>query len=407
MAKFTADFHIHSKYSRATSKDMDLDHISCWAKIKGIDVIGTGDFTHPAWFKELKAKLIRAQDGMYDYKGTRFILTAEVSNIYTKYGKGRRIHNIILAPDIDSAEKVKNALSKRGNILSDGRPIFGFDAKDLVKICMDISNDIMIIPAHIWTPWFSLFGSMSGFDSVEECFEEQANNIYALETGLSADPAMCRRLSMLDKYSLVSNSDAHSPAKLGREANIFDTELSYNGIRDALKKHDTKRFLYTIEFFPEEGKYHYDGHRQCRVSCDPATTKAYGNICPVCNKQLTIGVLNRVDQLADRAEGRVPGAIPYKRLVPLIEIISAVYGKGVTSKQVISQYQLAIQQFVNEFNVLLDAGQDMLTKYLGPAVSEAVLNIRHGNVHVEPGYDGVYGKIGFVEHVGVLGHAMC
>jgi uncharacterized protein (TIGR00375 family) len=404
MTRFIADLHIHSKYSRATSKAMDIDHIAEWARIKGIDVVGTGDFTHPAWFKELKSKLRQAACGLYIYKGVYFLLTAEVSNIYTKYARGRRIHNLIFAPDFESVEQINHALSRRGNVLSDGRPIFGFDAKDLVKICLDISDNAMIVPAHIWTPWFSLFGSMSGFDSVEECFEEESGNIYALETGLSADPAMCWRISALDRFSLISNSDAHSPGKLGREANIFDTEISYNGIINALKAKDKEKFSFTVEFFPEEGKYHYDGHRSCGVRFSPQQTDACKGVCPECNKPLTVGVMNRVNALADRPPGFVSeDRAPFKRLVPLAEIIALIKQKGIASKTVAAEYQRAIGIFGNEFHILLDADKASLHRHLSEGMAKAVLDIREGNVRVEPGYDGVYGTIGLLDaesHIG-------
>jgi uncharacterized protein (TIGR00375 family) len=399
MPRFIADFHIHSKYSRATSRDMDVAHLAQWAKIKGIDVIGTGDFTHPLWRRELKGRLKRHTKGLYEYKGVKFILTAEVSNMYKKNGRSRRIHSIIFAPDLDTADKISAAFKKRGNITSDGRPIFGFDVRDVVKIALDASRHSLVVPAHIYTPWFSIFGSMSGFDSVEECFEEQAVNIYALETGLSADPAMCWRVSALDRYSLISNSDAHSPAKLGREANVFDTELSYRAIIEAIKNRDKKRFLYTIEFFPEEGKYHYDGHRACSVCLAPKQTQAIGGICPVCGKPVTIGVMNRVEHMADRPEGLIPaGAIPFKSLVPLIEIISAVRGKGVTSKAARDEYQKAIGCFGNEFTVLLYATREELYKNLSRDIADAVLSIRDGDVRRVPGYDGVYGRIAITDN---------
>ncbi|MFC1808392.1 endonuclease Q family protein, partial [Candidatus Omnitrophota bacterium] len=338
--RFIADLHIHSKYSRATSKEMDLDHLADWAKLKGIDVIGTGDFTHPLWFKELRSKLKEDGNGLYEYKGVKFIPTAEVSHMYSKGGRGRRIHVLLFAPTLEAVEKIDAELGRRGNIISDGRPIFGFDVKDVVKICLDVSKDCMVVPAHAWTPWFSVFGSNSGFDSVEECFEEEAENIYALETGLSSDPAMNWRWSALDKYSLISNSDAHSPIKLGREANVFDTELSYNGIIQALKEKDKKKFLFTVEFFPEEGKYHYDGHRNCSIRLAPKQTKSYNGICPECKKPLTVGVMSRVDDLADRDEGVAPeNAIGYKSLVPLVEIIAeAKQKKGIKTKAVTDEY---------------------------------------------------------------------
>jgi uncharacterized protein (TIGR00375 family) len=394
MAQFLADFHIHSKYSRATSKDMDIEHIAAWAQTKGIDVIGTGDFTHPGWLTEIKAHLKKEEKGLYPYRGVRFMLTAEVSNIYTKYGRGRRIHTIIFAPNIQVAERIQQALARLGNIASDGRPIFGFDVKDLVKLCLDISPDAMVIPAHIWTPWFSLFGSMSGFDTVEECFREQAIHIHALETGLSSDPAMNWRISGLDKYILISNSDAHSPRKIGREANMFDTDLSYQAIIDTLKSKDNKRLVYTVEFFPEEGKYHYDGHRLCNVCIAPQETVSCQGICPKCKQPLTIGVLNRVEALADRPAGFTPGNKPmFKSLVPLQEIIAAVYQKGITTKAVSAVYEQGIQYFGNEFNILQEAGCHDLRKGLPAGIAEAVLNIRQGNVQLMPGYDGVYGKI--------------
>jgi uncharacterized protein (TIGR00375 family) len=404
MAKFLADFHIHSKYSRATSKYMDIDHIAEWACKKGIDVIGTGDFTHPGWMAEIKSKLTKDKDGLYPYKGTRFILTAEVSNIYTKYGRGRRIHNIIVAPNIHVAEQIQKALARLGNISSDGRPIFGFDAKDLVKLCLDISEDTMIVPAHIWTPWFSLFGAMSGFESIEECFQEQAQHIYALETGLSSDPAMNWRVSALDKYSLISNSDAHSLQKIGREANMFDTDLSYQAIIGALKNKDTSRFVGTVEFFPEEGKYHYDGHRVCDISFDPRQTKTANGICPVCNKPLTIGVLNRVEALADRPAGFTPCNKPgFKSLVPLNEIIASVCHRGIATQTVTREYEKEIQYFGNEYEILLEADASALRSGLPEAIAEAVLNVRQGNIQVQPGYDGVYGKIQFKQPCHVVG----
>jgi uncharacterized protein (TIGR00375 family) len=382
---------------------MDVGHIACSAKHKGIQVVGTGDFTHPAWLRELKTKLKQDRLGLYDYDGVKFILTAEISNIYTKNGRCRRIHNIIFAPDFKSAEKIQHALAKRGNIASDGRPIFGFDAKDLVKLCLDISENTMVVPAHIWTPWFSVFGSMSGFDSVEECFEEEAVNIHALETGLSADPAMCWRVSALDKYALISNSDAHSPSKLGREANVFDTELSYSAIMQALKTKDAGLFLYTIEFFPEEGKYHYDGHRACNICFAPQETRRYNGLCPVCGKPLTIGVMNRVEQLADRPEGFIPKkAIPFKSLIPLVEIISAVQGKGVPSKAVQTAYRHAINLFGNEYNILLRAGYSELCDKLGAQTADSIICIRKRAVDVLPGYDGVYGRINLPALTGAM-----
>jgi len=275
--KFVADFHIHSKYSRATSRDMDLESLDRWARIKGIKVLGTGDFSHPEWLKSLKEKLEPAEPGLFKLKkqdnGTRFILTNEISCIYSKSNRVRKIHVLIFAPSFEAVEKINTQLSWVGNLRSDGRPILGLDAKELAKIVLDSSQDCLVIPAHAWTPWFSIFGSKSGFDSIKECFEEYSKYIYAIETGLSSDPSMNWRLSALDKITLISNSDSHSPRKIGREANVFDTDLSYGSIAEAIKTKNPQKFLYTDEFFPEEGKYHYDGHRLCNICLSPRNQK--------------------------------------------------------------------------------------------------------------------------------------
>ena len=299
--QFIADFHIHSKYSRATSKDMDVLHLAEWAKLKGIDLMGTGDFTHHLWLEELKHNLEDCGNGLLKYANVYFMLTAEISSIYSKGGKGYRIHNLIFAPSFAVVDKINNALFRRGaNLSSDGRPIIGLPAAELARIVFDIDENCMIVPAHCWTPWFSLFGSMSGFDKIEDCFEEYTEKIFALETGLSSDPGMNWRLSALDKFTLISNSDSHSPQKIGREANVFDCELNYSTIREVLRTKDRKRFLYTIEFFPEEGKYHFDGHRFCKIRLSPGETRQHNGKCPKCAKPVTVGVMNRVEQLADR-----------------------------------------------------------------------------------------------------------
>jgi len=405
--KFIADFHIHSKYSRATSPQMDLEHLDEVAKIKGIKVLGTGDFTHPEWFNNLKEKLEPAEPGLYKLKSevqnsksetsldeTRFILTSEISCIYSKKGRVRKIHILIFAPDFQTVEKINTQLGWIGNLKADGRPMLGLDAKELAKIVLNISENCFIVPCHIWTPWFSLFGSRSGFDSIEECFEDYSKYIFAGETGLSSDPGMNWRLSALDKITLISNSDAHSPAKIGREANIFDTELSYPAIIEAIKQKDPQKFLYTIEFFPEEGKYHYDGHRDCEISCSPEETKKYNGICPVCGKPLTIGVLSRVEELADRPEGFKPeNVIPYKSLIPLEEMIAEVLGVGVGTKGVEKEYKNLIGKFGSELGILLDVSLSDLKSETLPEINEAISRMREGKVHVEPGYDGVYGKI--------------
>jgi len=314
--------------------------------------------------------------------------------MYSKYGRGRRIHTILLAPDLDSAEKISSALGKRGNILSDGRPIFGFDVKDLVKLCLDISPDCLIIPAHIFTPWFSLFGSRSGFDTIEECFEEETKNIYALETGLSSDPAMNWRISALDKYTLISNSDAHSPAKLGREVNVFDTEMSYSGVIEAIRNKAKKKMLFTVEFFPEEGKYHFDGHRDCGIRFSPEQTKEHNGICPKCKRPLTVGVMSRVDDLADRPDGFIPeNAVPFKRMVPLQEIIAKAHQKGVQTKGVQQEYTRVVEHFGNEFEVLLHAPVTDLASCLSDRLLQAIVKVRAGDLIINPGYDGEFGTV--------------
>lgn len=396
--KFVADLHLHSKYSRATSPNMDLENLTKWAKIKGIKVLGTGDFTHPLWFENIKEKLESAEPGLFKLKKgdreTRFLLSAEVSCIYSKGGRVRKIHIVIFAPSLDAVEKINVQLSWIGNLKSDGRPILGLDAKELAKIVLNASPDCLLVPAHIWTPWFSIFGSKSGFDSIEECFEDYSRYIYAVETGLSSDPLMNWRLSALDKIALISNSDAHSPQKIGREANVFDTEISYKAIIEAIKLRDPKRFLYTIEFFPEEGKYHFDGHRNCSVKLKPEETKKYNGICPVCGRPLTIGVLNRVEALSDREEGfKLEGAVPFKSLVPLGEIIADALGQNTGTKEVEKEYNNLIEKFDSEFNILLEVSPKNLEGATLPGIAEGIIRVREGKVFKEPGYDGVYGKI--------------
>jgi len=396
--KFIADFHIHSKYSRATSKDMELDSLDKWAKIKGIHVLGTGDFTHPQWLEHLKEKLEPAEPGLFKLKNsrspTRFILTAEISCIYSKGGKVRKIHILVFSPSFEAVEKINTQLGWIGNLKSDGRPILGMDVKELAKIVLDASPDCLVVPAHIYTPWFSIFGSKSGFNSIEECFEDYSKYIYALETGLSSDPAMNWRLSALDSITLISNSDCHSPKKIGREANVFDTELSYPAIVKAIKDKDPQKFLYTIEFYPEEGKYHLDGHRNCDVRLTPKETKKYNGICPVCGKPLTIGVLNRVEELADREEGIKPEKIiPFKSLVPLEEIVADVLGQNPGTKKVEEEYNNLIEKFGSEFSILLDATREKMEGIVLPEIIEGIIRVREGKVFKEGGYDGVFGKI--------------
>lgn len=394
--RIIADFHIHSKYSRATSKDMDIPNLARWAKLKGIGLMGTGDFTHPLWLQELKHSLKSSSsaEGLYEYDGVHFILTAEVCNIFSVKGQVRRVHNVIFAPSFEVVDKINKELGYIGNLLADGRPIFGLDAAELVRICLTASPDCMIIPGHCWTPWFGIFGANSGFDSVEECFGKEAKNIFCLETGLSSDPAMNWRLSKLDKYSLISNSDAHSPQKIGREANIFDCKMSYKEITTALKVKDKTKFLSTVEFFPQEGKYHWDGHRVCNVRMSPAETKKNNFKCPRCGKPVTVGVESRVEKLADRPEGFLPdNSMPFKNMIPFLEIIAEVRVKTAQSKGVEDEYDFLVKRSGSEFNILFDMPQSELEENLPIAIAKAVMRVREGKVHIAPGYDGVYGEI--------------
>ena len=410
--RFFADLHIHSRFSRATSKYVSLESLWKWAQIKGISVIGTGDFTHPQWYKELNEKLdinnnnlLKLRDKYKDksipdscINEVSFMLTTEVSCIYSKNGRVRKIHSLIFVPDFAAASKLSHELSKIGNISSDGRPILGLDAKTLLKIVLDISHETMFVPAHAWTPHFSVFGASSGFDSLEECFDELTPNIYAIETGLSSNPAMNWRLSSLDTITLISNSDAHSPAKIGREANIFDTEISYNAISNAIK---TKQgFAGTVEFFPEEGKYHYDGHRSCGVNLSPEETIRHHYLCPACGKKVTVGVMHRVEKLADREDGFKPScAPPFYSMIPLQEIIAETKKVGVSSKAVTTDYLQLIEKLGNELKILMDLPLDEIENASSPLLKEAISRVRSGNVHIAPGYDGEYGKIKILEEV--------
>lgn len=399
--RLIADFHLHSKYSRATSRDMDISHIIEWAKYKGIGLIGTGDFTHPFWLAEIKNHLLEDGSGFLKLKNNssdmRFVLTTEISSIYTQGGKVRKVHTIIFVPDIRTVEKINDKLTGIGNLYADGRPILGVSVKDLAKIILDINSSALIVPAHAWTPWFSVFGSNSGFDSLEECFEELTPSIKSIESGLSSDPEMNWRLSALDKITLISNSDAHSPANIGREANVFelsDSEFSYQDIIKIIQAKDPQKFLYTIEFFPEEGKYHFDGHRNCHIVVNPSEQKYPQNLCPKCQKKLTIGVLNRVEELADRKAGHQDDKFPgSKHLVPLREIIAASLSLGVNSKQVQSEYLNLVGQYNNEFNILLDISKEDLTKSFHPKIAAGIENVRQGAIKIEPGYDGVFGHV--------------
>lgn len=399
--EFIADFHIHSKYSRATSKDMDIQHIAEWARLKGITLMGTGDFTHHLWLEELKGCLEETGKGLLRYpagnstqKDVYFILSAEISSIYSKNGRGYRVHNMVLAPSFKTVDKINETLARYGNLASDGRPILGMDAQEVARVIFDIDENCMVIPGHIWTPWFSVFGSMSGFNRIEDCFEDQTPKIFALETGLSSDPAMNWRLSALDRFSLVSNSDSHSPSKIGREANVFDCELDYKTIREVLKTKDKKRFLYTIEFYPEEGKYHFDGHRLCDLRWSPEETKAHNGRCPKCGKPVTVGVMNRVAQLADRPAGYSPSnSIPFKNMIPLQEIIAEAKGVGKASLSIEKDYRALVGKFGTEFNILFNLSEEELKSALPPRVVEGIIRVRKGKVNIKAGFDGEYGII--------------
>jgi uncharacterized protein (TIGR00375 family) len=397
--QFMADLHVHSKHSRATSKEMGLDALAYWGKLKGIRLVATGDFTHPVYFSEIKAKLEEQAAGIFclkqGEKATHFILCTEVSNMFSQGGKtNRRTHTLIFAPSIEVVERINNKLTTLGKLGSDGRPIFSFPVKDLVKIILDISDECLLVPAHAWTPWFSVFGANSGFDSLEECFEEQTKHIFAIETGLSSDPEMNWRWSALDNLTLISNSDAHSPSKLGREANCFACALEYQEIIRVMKEKDPAGLLFTVEFFPEEGKYHYDGHRNCNVLLAPHQSKAYDNICPVCGKRLTVGVLHRVEELADRAQGFVPPkAIPSIHLIPLEEIIAEALGQGVGTKGVDREYMQLVEKAGSEFAILLDLPPEEIEKIAQPRVYEGIMRVRKGELNITPGHDGVYGQI--------------
>lgn len=399
--RYYADLHLHSKYARACSKDLTLENIELAAKDKGINLVGTGDFCHPAWHKEIASKLEEAKPGLYRLKNARtevlFVLSNEISCIYSQGGKVRRVHVCVWAPSLDFVSKLNQVLEKRGCKLgSDGRPIIGMSAYELLKICLEIDEKHLTVPAHAWTPWFAIFGFKSGFDSIEECYKELSPYIYAIETGLSSDPPMNWRLSGLDKVLLVSNSDAHSLNNLGREANAWDLqEPSFAEIHDLLKFKDKKKFLYTMEFFPEEGMYHFDGHRECGVSFSPEQTKKNKGVCPVCKKPLTIGVLNRVDNLADRNEQDINSLdfVPFKSVVPLKEIIADALDVGKHAKQVEIVYRQMLAKGKNEFNILIDMPEEEIKSISSETIANGIIRVRNKRLKLIPGFDGQYGKI--------------
>ena len=423
------DFEIHSRYAMACSPDLTLPNLALWAARKGVDIIGTGDFTHPKWFAEIQEQLEECGNGLLRIRKEflpksesgfqslvspaperlqaagkiRFILSAEISSIYSHNGKVRRIHNLLLAPSIAAVQKIIKALEAKGaKLAGDGRPIVGIPSKELLRLILEVDSSCMLIPAHVWTPYFGLFGSMSGYDSVEECFEDMSEHIYALETGLSADPEMFWRISKFDRFTLVSCSDPHSLPRIGRECNVLDLkddEVNYNELTRIIKERDRSKFLYTLEYYPEEGRYHYDGHRDCKVSLHPSQTKKYKNICPKCGKKLTIGVLSRAEDLADRPEGYKPeNIIPGKHFVVLDEIIAEGLGKGKASKKVQSEY-FRVTENHSEFDILLDLSEQQIRALTSENIAQAIMNMRNGKVEVIPGYDGEYGKVKLFENV--------
>jgi uncharacterized protein (TIGR00375 family) len=418
--EFVTDLHLHSKYSRAVSKDMTLQNMSMWASKKGLDILSTSDWTHPLWFREITKELVEEEEGLFKAKGvknskTRFLLSVEVSSIYTQNGKVHRIHNLIFSPSIKTSELISKELVKRGcNLSSDGRPIIGLSSISLAELVFSIDEKAMIIPCHIWTPWFSLYGANSGFDTIEECFGEYSKYIYGVETGLSSDPYMNWQIKDLDNKSILSFSDAHSLPKMGREATVFKSingKISYKEITDAIKqKSKNTEIFYTIEFYPEEGKYHYTGHRNCNFVQDTVQSKANGNICPVCKRPLTIGVMHRVEELAktnkfsNEASKLNPNGVkwilnpktkhpPFVKLVPLNEIIAESLNSTVASNKVKEMFDNVCNEFGNEINVLLRTPIEDIRNKAGDRIAEGVEKVRSGNIVILPGFDGQYGIV--------------
>jgi len=383
---------------------MNIGEITRFAKIKGLNIVGTGDFTHPKWLEELKQELVEIPEtGLYQpakpaESSIYFMITGEVATIFNSGNSTKKIHHVILTPSVETAVQINDRLAHHGSLTSDGRPMLNMTAPQLVEEIMQVTADNMVIPAHAWTPWFSLFGAFSGFDRMEDCYQDTTKHIHALETGLSSDPPMNWRLSSLDKYTLVSNSDCHShwPWRLGREANVFELKKpTYSEITDAIAKKDVNRFRFTIETDPAYGKYHWTGHRKCQVSLSPQEAMKFGGRCPVCRRELTKGVEQRVEELADRPAGfRLKNAPGYMRLLPLSEIISTVLGTAYPSVQKVWEvYNSLIARFGNEYAVLIDASLEEMAKIVDPRVAEAVVRVREGGITVKPGYDGVYGEL--------------
>jgi uncharacterized protein (TIGR00375 family) len=420
--RIIADLHFHSRFSRACSPDLTIPNLEKTAAFKGVQLLGTGDFTHPGWMAEIREMLEPAEKGLYKVRkeflisrsdlsrppatrpspgeeGVRFVLTSEISSIYKQGGKTRRVHTVVVMPSIEAAEKFSTGLKKRGaNLASDGRPIVGIPAQELAAMALEAEPRALVAPAHIWTPWFAMFGSMSGFDSVEECFGDIAPQIFAVEMGMSSDAGMNWRVANLDRMALLASSDSHSLHRIGREGNVFDLPegqvFSYDWVYNVIKNKDPKQFLYTIKYYPEEGRYHYDGHADCKFSCKPQETKKLKGLCPRCGRTLTVGVLSRVEQLADRPEGfRPDNAIPTRHLVPLEEVIADALGKGVGTKTVQGEYESLVRQASGEFQVLLDLSYEELAGFTQTTIVEGIKRNREEKLHIEPGYDGLYGKV--------------
>ena len=399
---FIADLHTHSPYAFACSKQLTLDNLAIWARRKGIDLLSTGDFTHPDWFANLESHLVADQDGLYRYGDVRFVPGTEISCVYRQGGRVRRIHMLVLLPTLETAAQLTRNLERYGNMASDGRPTVSLSARDLLSLALDITPGACVIPAHVWTPWYGVYGSRSGFDSLDDCFGDLAPLVTAVETGLSSDPAMNWRVSELNDRSIVSFSDAHSLPRLGREVTAFSAPLSWSGLTDALR---SQGVAYTVEFYPEEGKYHYSGHRKCGVSYGSTELENNGTTCPVCGRSMTLGVLYRVSSLAALPvdEGPSPDASgfihsnterpPFARLIPLQEIIAAVHGVGVNTRTVTREYTKITDAIGNELDALLHASSDDLTAVTGEPVASAILRSRIGQVQIEPGFDGQYGSI--------------
>lgn len=406
--RFTADLHLHSRYAYACSKSLSIKELTKWAMLKGITVMATGDFTHPLWLQELQKDLIPMNNGLFKptdeitraaksevpsscYREVFFMLESEVSTIYSKDEKVRKVHHLLYAPSFEIVEAINEQLGAIGNLSSDGRPILGVDSQDLLRMVTKTTPYAYLVPAHAWTPHFAVFGSNSGFDSLEACYGDLTSHIFAIETGLSSDPAMNRLWSALDSVALMSGSDSHSAPRIGRETCIFDTEISYNGIWDAVKTKDRAQFIGTTEFYPHEGRYHYDGHRNCKVLLHPSESKTLGNICPRCHKKLTLGVLNRVMALSDRVEAKDPERCMH--LIPLNEIIAEVEQKGIQSKTVNSAYMDLLHKLGPELRILMDLSIQDIAEASSPLLATAIEKTRTGDITITPGYDGLYGEV--------------